>query len=599
MIAPGNVVADLASLRALIVDEVLSRPDLKAKRERGLVTFCCPLPGHDDGTASAALGEYAWNCKGCGGQGNGRLVDLAAVLGMDVRISGGRGYTVDDYAVEKGLPAHKLEGWGLTTEPGKFGTPVVYVPYYGLDGALLRRRLRLPKRAGKKNQFWEGEGGSIPGFYGLWLLAKAPKDMPVVLVEGESDCHALWTAGLLALGLPGADTWSHCRWALEHLQGREVYVWEEPDKGGAIILRAVAGDFPNARVIRGADAGAKDPCALRGADPDAFRERMLSLMQKAERIGTPKPPFVFDIVGPELLERLGAEKQMPISAVPTHLEEWNKACGGKGGRHGIAHGWYVIIAGATGGMKSLSKDNFQACALMNGERVCLVSMEMDQSENLTRLLAIMSGEPVRKLEHGERFDPEAWRRASNVYQQVREDRGGDLFINREEVSSLDDICDSMDYYWEYHGCTTFVLDYLQLAWVKHASDPQQQITEVSHAVRARTKRNQWATVALSQITREAEKAMTTPVPANLFGGKALESDAVQVWFLDHSRVRRAPEIRSPGTIGVPVPERERPIETVFYCGKNRVGHAKFDIPIQLDPVTLRISEREKRQGEEW
>lgn len=599
MIAPANVVPDLPSLRSLLVQEIMGRPDLKPKKHGNRLEFRCPLPGHDDSTASAFLGDYAWKCSGCGGQASGRLVELADVLGLDVKLGASRGYTVDDYAVEKGLPVHKLESWGLVSEPGRFGAPVVYVPYYGLDGALLRRQVRLPKRDGKKNrQFWEGDGGHVPGLYGLWLLAKANPEAPVLLVEGASDCHACWAEGTaLALGLPGATSWESCRSVLPHLKGRRVYVWVETDDGGASMLRDIAKDLPEAYVIRGEDAGAKDPCALRQQDVDGFRERMLGLMAKAEKIGTPKPPFVFDVVSLELLERIGQEKQLPVSAVPTHLQGWNDLCGGRGGREGIAHGWPIILAGATGGLKSLSKDNFQASALMAGERVCLISMEMDQSENLTRLLAIISGENVRSLEHGTSFDPAAWRRASNAYQQVIEDRGGDLFVNREQITCLDDICESMDYYWEYHGCRTFIIDYLQLAWVKHARDQQHEITEVSHAVRARTQKNVWATLTLSQITREAEKAKETPVPGNLFGGKAVESDAVQVCFIDHSRVRRAPVQR--GSVGVPVPERLRPIETVFHVAKNRVGANRQDILMQLDPVSLRITQRDIREGEEW
>lgn len=900
-------VADLPALRTLLVEHLLADPERKAKRERGLVTFRCPLPAHDDDTPSAMLGDYGWKCF-CGRQGNGRLVELAAALGLDVRLGTARGYTVDDYAVEKGLPVHKLEEWGLTTEPGKFGSPVVYVPYYGPDGALLRRRLRLPKRQGKKNQYWEGEGGSIPGLYGLWMLPRVAPDAPVLLVEGEcltgdaevltpggwvrldaydgqdvaqwdtdgsldfvrpmryvrksysgpmhrfannqrffaqvtpnhkmvsldgkghcrwtlakdgpdssahriprvgllngrgtgrsweeiqlalaisadagiheredgcayvhfnmgkerklsrlrgllrhfgishtdnpakkpgmryisfrlpahlawmgkrllpwewvalatlaerraileelvewdgnrvpnrnqieygtihrenaewvqalahtagfvstimersnalgrwfkvsalygksttswqslprtgeqvpyegevfcvtvptgmflvrqngcvsvtgnSDCHACWTAGILALGLPGADTWGHCRWAMELLRGRQVYVWMEPDEGGAVMHRAIAADLKDAKVIRAEDAGAKDPCALRQKDPNAFKKAMLALMEQAERIGTPKPPFVFDVVTPELLARIGAEKTEPLDVVPTPFPLWSDACRGKGGRQGHARGWHVIVGGKQGGMKSILKDNYTASALLGGERVCMVSLEMDQAENITRLLSIVSGVHPTELEHGEKYNLESWERASRVLHQIREDRGGELFINREEISCLDDIAESMLYYHEYHGCRTFLIDYLQLAWVRHAKNREDQITEVSHRVRALTKAHRWTTLSLSQITREAAKLKETPIPSNLFGGSALESDAVQVCFMDHSRVRKAQETVS--LHGKRVPYETGSIDTVFHIAKNRVGPSLVDVPVRMNTATLRIEQREVREGEKW
>ncbi len=590
-------VADLSALRALLVETLFGRSDLKAKEERGLVVFRCPLPGHDDSTASAMLGSYAWNCKGCSGQGSGRLVDLAAALGMDVRLSGGRGYTVDDYAVEKGLPVHNLERWGLTTEMGQFGHEQVLIPYYGMDGNLLRRRIRVQKRAGKNDKWWEGQGGGVPGLYGLWMLAKVDAATPVLLVEGESDCHACWNAGILALGLPGADTWSHCRGVLPQLQDREVYVWEEADKGGAIILRAVAADLPNARVIHAEDAGAKDPCALRQQDADGFKLRMLALMQQAERIGTPKPPHVFRFATPDLLERIGQMKQQEVDAVPTHLPLWSDACRGRGGRVGLGRGWMVIVGGKQGGMKSLFKDNFTAAAMTAGERVCMVSMEMDIDENLTRLMCIIAGANPRALENGEGFDPAEWRRASVVMEQIREDRGGDVCINEEEISNLADIRDSMLYYHEYHGCRTFIIDYLQLAWVKYAKSREDQITEVSHEVRRLTKAHGWTTLALSQITREAAKLKETPIPSNLFGGSALESDAVQVGFMDHSRIRKATGTVHTG--GRDIPYATGSIDTVFHLAKNRVGPSLLDVPVRLNTNNLRIEQRQLAPGDEW
>ena len=49
--------------------------------------------------------------------------------------------------------------------------------------------------------------GSKPCLYGLNRLRAACAIGAVTLVEGESDCHTLWRAGVPAIGLPGAATW--------------------------------------------------------------------------------------------------------------------------------------------------------------------------------------------------------------------------------------------------------------------------------------------------------------------------------------------------------------------------------------------------------
>ncbi len=70
----------------------------------------------------------------------------------------------------------------------------------------------------------------------------------MILVEGESDCHAAWHHGVLALGIPGAKGWKP-DWA-KLIEGRDVYVWQEPDDAGASLVAAVSETMPDVKVIR-------------------------------------------------------------------------------------------------------------------------------------------------------------------------------------------------------------------------------------------------------------------------------------------------------------------------------------------------------------
>jgi len=594
-------VADIAGLRALLADEIRRRSELKpTPGPNGLLRFRCPLVAHDDTTASAMLGEYGWKCSGCGGQGSGRLMGLADALGIEVSIRQHRGYTVDDYAAEKGLPADRLESWGVVSEVGKFGSPVVYIPYYGLDGALLRRRLRLQKRPGKKNQYWEGEGGSIPGCYGLWMLPKIAPDAPVFLVEGETDTQALWCVGIMALGLPGADTWLHCREAvLPFLTDRDVYVWEEPDGGGAIMVRSIAADLPDAKVIRAAAAGAKDPCALRQQDPAGFRVRMDGLMRAAEKIGTPKPPFAFDSLVGDTLERMAEERERPLDVVPTPWAKWSEACGDEGGEAGLAHGWYVVIGGGQNGRKSMLAQNCAATAFMHGERVGFVSMEMSQGQNAGRFLPMIADVTAAELGYGERFNRATWDIAAERMAIIMEETGGVIKANRELLRSVDDVTSSILHLWEYCGCRTFVVDYLQLLWMlSHGVEKKvhEHAIAGSQSLFRLAKEHRLLIFGLSQLTNEAAKKKETPVMQDLYGGMQMAADPDQIIIPDHSRVRPVTESINLHGNGHAYPTGD--VDSVAVLAKNRHGPT-LEVPFRFNRRNLRITQRHVQEGEEW
>src|SRR4051794_24998388 len=122
---------------------------------------------------------------------------------MDAILTGSLGLTVEAYAARKGFDPEKLARWGVRTSENPYtGEPCVALPYYDLAGQLARSKYRTPIRT-----YWDQQEGAPRTLYGLWWLPKVSAARPVILVEGESDCHAAWTHRVLALGLPGANTW--------------------------------------------------------------------------------------------------------------------------------------------------------------------------------------------------------------------------------------------------------------------------------------------------------------------------------------------------------------------------------------------------------
>ncbi len=152
----------------------------KTRQAGDLVYFCCPR--HEDKNPSAWLGEHRWGCHACG------FEEYLETLCVEVGVAPPKyGFTVEDYAQLKGFSLEKLKKWGVETgRTMKFDNDLVAIPYRDADGKLLRHKFR--KATGT---FWDPDHGKGQTYlYGLDMLAKTPATMPVILVEGESDCHA-------------------------------------------------------------------------------------------------------------------------------------------------------------------------------------------------------------------------------------------------------------------------------------------------------------------------------------------------------------------------------------------------------------------------
>jgi KaiC/GvpD/RAD55 family RecA-like ATPase len=528
-------------------------------RERGdFAEFCCPR--HEDRRPSAWLGEARWGCHACGFEEP--LDTLASVLGVPAPQCG---YTVEQYAEEKRFNLRLLTQWGVHTGQDDKGRHVVVIPYRDQDGNLLRNKLRGPRGA----KWWEGRNRSTY-LYGLDRLSTAAKDQPVFLVEGESDCHAAWEHDVLAVGVPGATSW-RSKWA-RYLDGRTVYVWQEPDQGGEQFVRRLAPDLPTASVILA--NGTKDLADLHKREGNNFGRVLLALVETAVPIGVGRPPVTFDVALGPTLQRLIRDAQKPVEAVPTPLPSWNAVCRDEGGGIGLARGWHSVAAASTGHGKSLFALNVGASAIRHGERVCFVSLEMSEVQLLTRLLAIHSGIPVNALERGRRFDEAQARAAAAMLDRTHDETGGCLYVNRAPISRLEDILTSIRYQHEVHGCRFFVVDYLQLAWTGDATSLFENVQQVSHRVRQLVVELNVISLGLSQFNRETSKQLTAPTPQGLLGGSALENDSDQVILLDHSKYKRITPTRA--TVDVLV-------------GKNRHG-PQTRIPVVWDFTTLRLFE---------
>lgn len=143
----------------------------------------------------------------------------------------GRRLSVERLASLKHLPVGFLRGLHLADVPGGGVT----IPYSDVDG----RELYVRRRGVPGRPRFEQPAGVRLAPYGRWRLRDAAEEGYLILVEGESDCWALWYHGLPALGVPGSGSAS-CLTKEDLATVRTLYVHREPDSGGPRFVAGVA-----------------------------------------------------------------------------------------------------------------------------------------------------------------------------------------------------------------------------------------------------------------------------------------------------------------------------------------------------------------------
>ena len=553
--------------RGVLKSALLRRKGTKKSGTK--LAFLCPR--HADSSASAWMGDHAWGCSACGF--SEPLVTLGEVLGVTLPddATSATGLTLHEYAERKGLSLAGLAKAGVVERVGKYGDSIIAMPYRRADGTVIRTKCRT-----RKGTFWDRDGEGTP-LYGQDVLASSTG--PVLIVEGESDCHAGWQRGVTVVGLPGASQWKPEYASL--LTGREVIVWQEPDEGGATMAAAISASLPKARILRDVKHRGeivKDLCDLHQsvqAHGDDWATVWQQVMGTSTPIGAESPAVVFDSISGDTLVQMLDEKLAPVDAVPTPLDAWNKVCGSSGGSVGIARGWVVTIGGNTGQGKSLVAINIADRAIEHGETVTFVSLEMGRSELATRLLSVRSGESVVSLEQGPAFDQAAYKRAARALDEVRERTGGHVLVNRRPLSKMSDVVACIKHHAEVSGSSYFIMDYIQLASVSNMASIHDRVESVSHQLRELAQSLNVRMACISQFNRQTSANRSErPISQGLMGGSAIENDSYQVLLLDHSRFTRSANLA----------------DTFLIVDKNRVGGV-LDIPVQWDFRTLRLTQR--------
>jgi hypothetical protein len=190
---------------------------------------------------------------------------------------------VASLAEAKHLPADFLRSLSVHDLP-KGG---VGITYSAADGETIAVKHRVALKA-TEGSYWPK--GQPLAAYGSWRIEAANKAGLIILVEGESDCWALWFHGLPALGLPGSGTARTLE--REHVEAvGTVYVHREPDEGGKrfvenVCRRLAELKYPGQVFELRMPEGVKDPADLHAADPDGFKEALRRCIEQSTPLST-------------------------------------------------------------------------------------------------------------------------------------------------------------------------------------------------------------------------------------------------------------------------------------------------------------------------
>ncbi|MBI1742213.1 AAA family ATPase [Candidatus Acetothermia bacterium] len=268
------------------IDHIINRLTNVQKKDKGWTAHC---PAHDDQRSSLSVGMGAdgkvlLHCHaGCKLEAIVRALNLQTRDLFPVPSQPGRHttITVKDLAQNKAIPEDFLHSLGVKDTPNG-----VLIPYRLIDGSeALRHRLRTALIA-KDGSYWLPKMGEYPPVpYGLDKLDEARRSGFLVLVEGESDCWTLWQHQFPALGIPGATMANKLR--PEYLKDvKWVFVFHEPDSGGAEFIKGIAQQLQSIRWTGEAFElnleGAKDPNELHKQNPDLFKEKFQAALERAK-----------------------------------------------------------------------------------------------------------------------------------------------------------------------------------------------------------------------------------------------------------------------------------------------------------------------------
>ncbi|HIS19342.1 MAG TPA: replicative DNA helicase [Candidatus Coprovivens excrementavium] len=277
-------------------------------------------------------------------------------------------------------------------------------------------------------------------------------------------------------------------------------------------------------------------------------------------------------VAQENLERLSQNKS-DITGLPTGFYDLDKASSG------LHAGELIIIAARPGMGKTAFALNIATNAAQHTKQaIAIFNLEMPAEQLVNRMRSAVGQIDSYKIQTGQ-MNHEDWKRINEANSQLAETNiqiVDDAGITASEIKAK---CRTLANKEE--GLGLVIIDYLQLVTSggKRPESRQQEVSDISRALKTMAMELKVPVIALAQLSRSAEKRENNqPMLSDLRESGSIEQDADMVLFINRNDYYKAKEQL----------EQQKNVVADIIIAKHRKGSTgKFQLLFELNMSNFR------------
>ncbi|MGN1399246.1 MAG: replicative DNA helicase [Erysipelotrichaceae bacterium] len=259
--------------------------------------------------------------------------------------------------------------------------------------------------------------------------------------------------------------------------------------------------------------------------------------------------------------------------------------------NGFQNGDLIIVAARPSvGKTAFALNVASNVATVSGKKVAIFSLEMPAIHLGSRMLSAKASVDSEKIRTGKNITNQEW---VNIDRAINAFSNSSIYMDDSSVIKVNDIFAKCRKLKENEGLDLIIIDYLQLIApsTSRGDNRQQEVSDISRALKQLARELNVPVMALSQLSRSAEKGGgekgKTPVLSDLRESGAIEQDADVVMFLHRDKAANENE---DGT-------RKETQEIRVIIAKHRNG-ALGSVDLAFQSKFNRFLNKEKVEGED-
>src|SRR5690606_29878778 len=263
-----------------------------------------------------------------------------------------------------------------------------------------------------------------------------------------------------------------------------------------------------------------------GEDVDDLVDRAQAELFKVTERRTSEDYLPLSEIMPGALDEIEAisSRNGQLVGVPTGFQDLDALT------NGLHPGQMIVIAARPAiGKSTLGLDFARSAAIKHGLTTVIFSLEMSRNEITMRLLSAEARVPLHTMRSGMMSD-EDWTRMARRMGEVAD---APLFIDDSPNMSMMEIRAKCRRLKQRHDLRFVIVDYLQLmSSPKRTESRQQEVSEISRALKLLAKELEVPVIAISQLNRGPEQRTDKrPQISDLRESGSIEQDADVVILL--------------------------------------------------------------------